>query len=237
MGFSTTYWGSIAVSPALNRAEWDYLTKRGYVTPMFAGQLREPRSLWPIREGELGLWCEWVPTADGTALHWNGREKFNYGTECMAYLIDNFLCPDATAARTGDPQFAGFTFDHRCSGSIFSFAEPESGVYIVQRLDVVDNAVSEYYYDVPDLDRDGDIWAEFEKGSLDELALDIEYAFTMAMQGTESGLRLLAVTLDRYTELGQQPLVTGLRAFGGDLAHVHPEPAKLLAALGLPPAT
>ena len=29
-------------------------------------------------EGQSGLWCQWVPTDEGTAIQWNGAEKF-YG--------------------------------------------------------------------------------------------------------------------------------------------------------------
>jgi len=40
-----------------------------------------------------GLWCQWVPSEDGTAIEWNGAEKFYHYTEWIEYLIDNFLEP------------------------------------------------------------------------------------------------------------------------------------------------
>lgn len=214
------------MSPALNEAEREYLST-------FAGARREPGPLWPHQvAGEPSWWCDWTPTTDGGALHWDGREKFYAGTEWMTYLIDNFLRPDATAARTGDAQFAGFTFDHRCDGRIFALARPEMAVILAWRLEVAGNAVKHYDYDVPILDLGDDTWEEIE----DDESLDIKYAFTLAMQGKARGLRQLAGAIDRYTQLGQQPVVVALQTFGSDLAQVHPEPARLLAALGRPPA-
>jgi hypothetical protein len=44
-------------------------------------------------EGQPGLWCQWTPTEDGTAIVWDEGEKFYYYTEWLAYLIDHFLEP------------------------------------------------------------------------------------------------------------------------------------------------
>jgi len=40
-----------------------------------------------------GIWCQWVPTADGTAIEWDGNEKFYESEEWMRYLIGTFLQP------------------------------------------------------------------------------------------------------------------------------------------------
>ena len=40
-----------------------------------------------------GLWCQWVPNEEGTAIEWNGSEKFYEYTAWLVYLIDNFLKP------------------------------------------------------------------------------------------------------------------------------------------------
>ena len=37
-------------------------------------------------------WCDWTPTGDGSALIWNGAEKF-YRSEQWLSFIDIFLCP------------------------------------------------------------------------------------------------------------------------------------------------
>ena len=44
-------------------------------------------------EGMPGLWCQWVPTADGTALRWDQNEKFYYYKEWLIFLITHFLEP------------------------------------------------------------------------------------------------------------------------------------------------
>src|SRR5262249_25443882 len=40
-----------------------------------------------------GLWCKWVPTEAGSAIVWNGVEKFYDYVEWLEYLIDHFLDP------------------------------------------------------------------------------------------------------------------------------------------------
>jgi len=42
-------------------------------------------------EGQPSLWCQWRPTDDGTAIVWDGGEKFNSYVEWLRYLIENFL--------------------------------------------------------------------------------------------------------------------------------------------------
>lgn len=130
MGHDTECSGRIHVSPPLNKAEVDYLLR-------FAGTRRVLRGNGPYfvdgtgyrgqgddpdiigddqpAEGQPGLWCQWVPTEDGSAIQWDQEEKFYWGTEWMAYLIDTFLAPGAAASQaTGDTAayFTEFTFDH-----------------------------------------------------------------------------------------------------------------------------
>lgn len=40
-----------------------------------------------------GLWCQWVPSEDGSTLEWDGGEKFYNYIEWLKYLVDNFLTP------------------------------------------------------------------------------------------------------------------------------------------------
>jgi len=40
-----------------------------------------------------GLWCQWVPTEDGTGIVWNGSEKFYHYKSWIVYIIENFLKP------------------------------------------------------------------------------------------------------------------------------------------------
>ena len=43
--------------------------------------------------GQPGLWCQWVPTEDGTEIEWDGGEKFYDYVPWLKYLLDNFLIP------------------------------------------------------------------------------------------------------------------------------------------------
>jgi hypothetical protein len=133
MGYTTDFEGSVRVEPPLNRDEIEYLMK-------FSGTRRMKRGQGPYfvlgtgsfgqgddpdieeynhpPEGQPGLWCQWVPTEDGTEIVWNGSEKFYESAEWMHYLIDHFLRPGAqakTQTHGGPP----FTFaDHVLNGRI-----------------------------------------------------------------------------------------------------------------------
>ena len=61
----------------------------------FYGQDRDPSVLdsnhAPL--GQPGLWCMWTPSDDGTAIEWDGGEKFYNYTEWMAYILEHFIKP------------------------------------------------------------------------------------------------------------------------------------------------
>jgi hypothetical protein len=40
------------------------------------------------------LWCQWVPNEDGTAIEWDGGEKFYAYSEWLFYLITKILAPN-----------------------------------------------------------------------------------------------------------------------------------------------
>ena len=44
-------------------------------------------------KNQPGLWCQWVPSASGEGIEWNGGEKFYYYVEWLNYIIKNFLIP------------------------------------------------------------------------------------------------------------------------------------------------
>lgn len=43
--------------------------------------------------GQPGLWCQWVPSEDGSSIQWDGNEKFYYYVEWLEYIIATFLAP------------------------------------------------------------------------------------------------------------------------------------------------
>ena len=44
-------------------------------------------------KGQPGLWCQWTPSEDGTAIEWDGGEKFYRYAAWLKYLIEHFLGP------------------------------------------------------------------------------------------------------------------------------------------------
>lgn len=121
----------------------------GYQTPNIRRELAEPLCPpeWDTPAVQPGLWCQWVPTDDGSALVWNETEKFYNSADWMVFIIDNFLKPGAFAttpkgqelvALAGDERFAAFTFDHVCSGVIDAQGEENDDTW---RLVVIDNVV------------------------------------------------------------------------------------------------
>ena len=98
--------------------------------------------------GQPELWCLWEPTTDGTAIKWNGREKFYSAGEWMTYLIDMFLKPGAVLAselpgpvpgRHYPEEFRHFTLDHELNGVIDARGEDDDDRW---RLVVTGNTVT-----------------------------------------------------------------------------------------------
>ncbi len=127
MGYTTEFSGSITVEPPLNAEEIAYLNN-------FAGTRRMHRRSGPYYCGtgmcgqdleddiinynnsgdQPGLWCQWVPTEDGTAIQWDQNEKFYNSVEWMQYIIDHFLAPGAKAQEA----LPFLQANHVCSGVI-----------------------------------------------------------------------------------------------------------------------
>ena len=42
-------------------------------------------------DSQPGLWCQWIPNEDGTAIVWDGGEKFHHYVEWIKYLIEHFF--------------------------------------------------------------------------------------------------------------------------------------------------
>ncbi|MDE1673825.1 hypothetical protein [Nocardia gipuzkoensis] len=155
MGYTTDFEGSVTVTPPLNASERTYLLR-------FAQTRRMDRTRGPyfvdgtdgesehgqghdsdIRDyerppaGQPSLWCGWVPTEDGTAIEWDGVEKFRDSEVWMQYLIDHFLRSGGRAE--GHQGFEDFTFDHVVNGVIHAQGEDSEDAW---DLIVTDNAVT-----------------------------------------------------------------------------------------------
>jgi hypothetical protein len=40
------------------------------------------------------LWCQWIPSEDGTAIEWDGNEKFYGYNDWLFYIINKILAPN-----------------------------------------------------------------------------------------------------------------------------------------------
>jgi hypothetical protein len=43
--------------------------------------------------GQPGLWCQWIPNDEGSAIEWDGNEKFYSYIEWIEYIAEHFLGP------------------------------------------------------------------------------------------------------------------------------------------------
>lgn len=57
-------------------------------------------------KGQPELWNQWIPTQDGTAICWDGNEKFYEYTAWLEYIIKHFLHPWGYVLN-GEVQYSG----------------------------------------------------------------------------------------------------------------------------------
>ncbi len=62
--------------------------------------------------GQPSLWCQWIPNCDGTAIEWDGGEKFYEYTTWIKYIIENFLKPWGYVL-SGEVEWRGESWDDR----------------------------------------------------------------------------------------------------------------------------
>ena len=143
MGYTSEFHGEIDIDPPLNGAEIAFLTA-------FAEERHEDDPAAP------GIWCQWVPGpfSSGASLAWDRGEKFYNAAEWMAYLIDHFLKPGASAQGAADEldrfgrvvgqrpdpldEFEAFGFNHVLNGVIEVQGEDSDDRWV---LTVKDNEV------------------------------------------------------------------------------------------------
>ena len=137
MGYTTEFDGEIAVTPPLNADEVSFLrdlanTRRMNRTkgPLYiskdANFGQDDRSdvidYNQSHPDQPGLWLCWEPSDDGSAIAWNGAEKFYNSAEWMRYLVEKLLTPSARTYidrhMPEDPRLASFTCDHKLTGII-----------------------------------------------------------------------------------------------------------------------
>lgn len=165
MGYNTDFEGSVTVTPPLNPHEVAYLRTfmgtrhmRRRSGPYFTdgsdefGQDADVLDYHRPPPGQPELWCWWEPSEDGTAIGWNGAEKFRSPAEWMVYVIDTFLKPGATVqeelqrrrvpGRVYPAEFGHFTFDHVVEGVINAHGQAPGDEW---KLIVTANVVTEQH--------------------------------------------------------------------------------------------
>jgi hypothetical protein len=151
MGYTTEFSGSVSINPPLNEAEIAFLNKFAEVRHM--DRIKGPYFVdgsdsfgqghdGDIRDynrpgiGQPGLWCQWIPTEDGTEIEWDGGEKFYEATAWMEYIIDHFLSPTAVAK----DKLPFLQANHTVNGEIDADGEDSGDVW---KLVVKNNKVTE----------------------------------------------------------------------------------------------
>ncbi|GIV43869.1 MAG: hypothetical protein KatS3mg035_0992 [Bacteroidia bacterium] len=118
MGYTTDFLGSFKLNKPLSPKMKEFLTKFAetrrmarkqpemygvegefYVDSHSDGQMGQSRTSDIIDYNnppitQPGLWCQWVPNENGTAIEWDCGEKFYYYTEWLMYLIHKILAPN-----------------------------------------------------------------------------------------------------------------------------------------------
>lgn len=138
MGYSTDFVGSIKIEPPLTPKSIKFLTKFNQTRRMHRskgphfvdgtgdmGQGLDPDIICynTPDPSQPGLWCNWIPTPDGTAIEWDGGEKFYEAEAWMEYIINNYITPHG----------------HKCSGVIQAYGEDPSDLW---QLHVTNNVVT-----------------------------------------------------------------------------------------------
>lgn len=115
MGYTTYFAGQFNLNKKLDKETHEFLDKLARTRRMarnvgpeygvegefyvegkgFMGQDREDNIIDNNRppSTQPGLWLQWVPTEDGTAIVWDEGEKFYNYVEWIEYLIEKILAP------------------------------------------------------------------------------------------------------------------------------------------------
>ena len=140
MGYTTDFEGGFNITPNLSQKDNEFLTKFSETRRMarnvgpeygIEGEFYVDGTGWAGQDSDKnvinynrppstqpGLWCQWVPTDDGSELVWDGGEKFYNYVEWLDYLIDKILAP------------RGYTLNGECQW--FGEERDDVGVIVVE---------------------------------------------------------------------------------------------------------
>lgn len=115
MGYTTDFYGKFVLDRPLDEQTKTFLHKLATTRRMarrlppefgvegefyvdgggYAGQDREP-SIVDYNNPpctQPSLWCQWIPSEDGTTIQWDGNEKFYSYVEWLQYIVSRVLNP------------------------------------------------------------------------------------------------------------------------------------------------
>lgn len=84
MGYTTDFYGQFDLDKPLTVAQNKTLID--FADERHGGNMQSDKD-------KPGFYCQWVPNADGTAIEWDGGEKFYEYVEWIRYIITNFIEP------------------------------------------------------------------------------------------------------------------------------------------------
>jgi hypothetical protein len=149
MAYSTHYLGHIRVRPALNEAEFAYLTAFGETAHVVEDPHRyhvsdNPRAPLPVtpdrgyrilerRDDLPDVMCPWVPACGGECLA-IGRDDGQQrdAAKWLQFLLDHFLRPGAEATRSDLDEFAEFTFDHTLGAVVAAHRSDTGRLWLIR---------------------------------------------------------------------------------------------------------
>lgn len=159
MGYTTYFEGQIKIDPPLNKDEINYLKKFHDTRRMdrtngpyfvdgtgYMGQNPDSDVINSNKppEGQPSLWCQWIPTDDGTAIEWDEGEKFYNSVDWMQYFIDHFI--GSTPIAPTKENTLEFLKPHTLNGLIEAQGEDDEDqwVLLVENNNVFEFTPEEY---------------------------------------------------------------------------------------------
>lgn len=135
MGYTTEFDGKITITPPLDQEEVAFLNafsdsrrmdrKQGPYYVVGDENRQDIRDYNSPPAGQPGLWCQWIATEDGTAIVWDGGEKFYESEAWMAYIIEHFLGDTPKAMG----EVSALKGGHKLNGLIHAQGEEEDDVW------------------------------------------------------------------------------------------------------------
>lgn len=93
VGFANNNHGQVHDKSVVEYDEAPGQPSYDFMKDRYDAWLESSRAVVESLEAQPGLWCQWRPTEDGSAIAWDCGEKFYYYTEWLRYLIGHFLTP------------------------------------------------------------------------------------------------------------------------------------------------